>query len=126
MTAVHTHMTNTRITDPEVLEQRYPVLLREFSIRQGSGGKGKFNGGNGVVREIEFLVPLKVAILSERRVYTPYGLDGGEPGQKGQNLLLRPDGTRIDLGGKNQFEARPGDRIRILTPGGGGFGSTLH
>ena len=119
--AVHTHMTNTRITDPEILEQRYPVLLREFSIRKGSGGKGKFNGGDGVIREIEFLVPLKVAILSERRVYAPYGMDGGGPGAKGKNLLIKIDGSEINLGGKNQFQAEPGDRLRILTPGGGAY-----
>jgi 5-oxoprolinase (ATP-hydrolysing) len=122
--AVHTHMTNTRITDPEVLEQRYPVLLRQFSIRKGSGGKGKFNGGDGVIREIEFLVPLKVAALSERRVYAPYGLNGGQPGAKGKNILIKKDGSETDLGGKTQFEAKPGDRLKILTPGGGGAGRT--
>ena len=121
--AVQTHMTNTRITDPEVLEQRYPVLLREFSIRKGSGGKGKFNGGDGVIREIEFLTPLKVAILSERRVYAPYGMNGGEPGAKGKNILIKKDGSEINLGGKNQFEAEIGDRLKIFTPGGGGWGT---
>lgn len=119
---VHTHMTNTRITDPEVLEKRYPVLLREFSLRKNSGGKGKFNGGDGLIREIEFLEPLTVTILSERRVFAPYGLHGGEPGAKGRNLLLKKDGTETDLGGKNQFQAVPSDRIRILTPGGGAYG----
>ncbi len=118
---VHTHMTNTRITDPEVLEKRYPVLLREFSIRKGSGGTGKFNGGDGLIREIEFLKPLTLTILSERRVFSPYGLNGGEPGEKGRNLKIAKDGTETDLGGKNQFEANPGDRIRILTPGGGAY-----
>jgi 5-oxoprolinase (ATP-hydrolysing) len=120
---VHTHMTNTRITDPEILEKRYPVLLREFSIRDGSGGPGRFRGGDGLIREIEFLEPLHVAILSERRVIAPYGLEGGETGALGKNLLIKRDGTTTDLGGKNQFEAEPGDRIRILTPGGGGYGS---
>jgi len=119
---VHTHMTNTRITDPEILESRYPVLLREFSIRQGSGGRGLFQGGEGLIREIEFLQPLNVAILSERRVYPPYGLEGGEPGALGQNLYLKTDGSTIDLGGKNEIQVQPGDRIRILTPGGGGYG----
>lgn len=119
---VHTHMTNTRITDPEILEQRYPVLLREFSLRKGSGGKGKFRGGDGLVREIEFLKPLNVAILSERRVYPPYGLECGYPGERGKNLFIKKDGTVIDLGGKNEVHADPGDRIRILTPGGGGYG----
>lgn len=120
---VHTHMTNTRITDPEVLEKRYPVLLREFSIRRGSGGKGKFHGGDGLIREIEFLEPLHVTILSERRVYPPFGLEGGGAGKPGRNLLLRQGGTEKVLGGKSEFQARPGDRIRILTPGGGGFGN---
>ncbi|MCH8314145.1 MAG: hydantoinase B/oxoprolinase family protein, partial [Nitrospinae bacterium] len=119
---VHTHMTNTRITDPEILESRYPVLLREFSIRRGSGGAGLFHGGDGLIREIEFLKPLNVAILSERRVYPPYGMEGGEPGALGQNLFLKKDGSKIDLGGKNEVHAQPGDRIRILTPGGGGYG----
>ena len=120
--AVHTHMTNTRITDPEVLEQRYPVLLREFSIRKGSGGEGKFKGGDGVIREIEFLAPLKVAILSERRVYAPYGMQGGGPGEKGKNLLIKKDGSITDVGGKCQLEVEPGERIRICTPGGGSWG----
>ncbi|MEC7640877.1 MAG: hydantoinase B/oxoprolinase family protein [Nitrospinota bacterium] len=118
---VHTHMTNTRITDPEVLEKRYPVLLHEFSFRKNSGGKGKFNGGDGLIREIEFLEPLTVTILSERRVFAPYGLNGGESGAKGQNLQIEKEGNEIDLGGKNQFLAKPGDRVRIFTPGGGAF-----
>ncbi|KMP11656.1 5-oxoprolinase [Candidatus Nitromaritima sp. SCGC AAA799-C22] len=119
---VHTHMTNTRITDPEILEKRYPVLLREFSIREGSGGKGKFRGGDGLIREVEFLKTLRAAIVSERRVYAPYGMEGGESGAKGKNLLIRKDGTETDLGGKNEVLCEPGDRIRILTPGGGGWG----
>ncbi len=123
---VHTHMTNTRITDPEVLEKRYPVLLREFSIRKGSGGKGKYRGGDGLVREIEFLKPLNVAILSERRVYAPYGLKGGEPAALGENWFVKKDGTSLNLGGKNEISVQPGDRIRILTPGGGGYGKTDH
>ncbi|NIQ01730.1 MAG: 5-oxoprolinase, partial [Nitrospinaceae bacterium] len=119
---VHTHMTNTRITDPEVLEKRYPVLLREFAIRKGSGGQGRFRGGDGLVREIEFLKPLKAAILSERRVHPPYGLAGGQTGALGENWLIQKDGTSINLGGKNEFAVEPGDRLRILTPGGGGYG----
>jgi 5-oxoprolinase (ATP-hydrolysing) len=120
---VHTHMTNTRITDPEILERRYPVLLREFSIRQESGGRGKYAGGDGLVRELEFLEPLNVAILSERRVFAPYGLAGGQPGKKGKNIFIRSNGRTLNLGGKNEIRARAGDRIRILTPGGGGFGT---
>lgn len=119
---VHTHMTNTRITDPEILERRYPVLLHEFSIRKNSGGAGKFQGGNGLIREMEFLQPLHVTILSERRVFAPYGLEGGKPGQRGENLFIRANGRVLNLGGKNEIQAEPGDKIRILTPGGGGFG----
>lgn len=119
---VHTHMTNTRITDPEIFERRYPVMLNEFSIRKDSGGKGKFCGGDGLVREVKFLEPLNVAILSERRVFPPYGLAGGEPGKRGENIFIRQGGHRLNLGGKNEIRAGAGDLIRILTPGGGGFG----
>ena len=119
---VHTHMTNTRITDPEILERRYPVMLREFSIRNNSGGSGIYSGGNGLVREFEFLEPLNTAILSERRVHQPYGTNGGEPGRCGRNLFIRNDGSKLHLGGKNEISAEPGDRIRIETPGGGGYG----
>lgn len=122
-TGVHTHMTNTRITDPEILERRYPLILREFSIRRGSGGRGRFNGGDGLVREVEFLEPLNVAILSERRVFAPYGLEGGESGKKGVNLFIRKDGAPICMGAKNEIMAQPGERFRIMTPGGGGFGT---
>ena len=121
---VHTHMTNTRITDPEILERRFPVMLREFSIRPNTGGNGKFRGGDGLVREVEFLEPLNAAILSERRVYAPYGLDGGEPGVCGRNLFLRNDGTTLSLGGKNEIRAEVGERFRIETPGGGGYGTS--
>ncbi|MDH3349649.1 MAG: hydantoinase B/oxoprolinase family protein, partial [Desulfobulbaceae bacterium] len=119
---VHTHMTNTRITDPEILEQRYPVMLKQFSLRSNSGGKGHFNGGDGVIREVEFLEDLHIAILSERRVYSPYGMQGGEPAARGKNLLITKEGRSIDLGGKYETNARHGDSIRILTPGGGGWG----
>lgn len=119
---VHTHMTNTRITDPEILERRYPLLLRKFSIRRGSGGQGAFDGGDGLIREVEFLESLNVAILSERRVYAPYGLEGGQPGKRGQNLFIRRDGHHLYMGSKNEIQAEAGDRFRILTPGGGGFG----
>ncbi len=119
---VHTHMTNTRITDAEILERRYPVLLRQFSLRQGSGGKGRNSGGEGVVREVEFLKPLCVAILSERRVFAPYGLAGGGAGKRGRNLFIEASGRVVNLGGKNEIFAQPGDRIRIETPGGGGYG----
>jgi 5-oxoprolinase (ATP-hydrolysing) len=119
--AVHTHMTNTRITDPEVLERRYPVVLREFSIRKGSGGRGEFCGGDGTVRAIEFLEPMAVGVLSERRVLAPYGLNGGAPGATGRNLLLR-DGETSELGGHARLDVREGDVLVIETPGGGGYG----
>ncbi|RDW93933.1 uncharacterized protein DSM5745_01255 [Aspergillus mulundensis] len=124
---VHTHVTNTRISDPEILEQRYPVLLREFSIRQGSGGGGLNKGGDGCVRDIEFRMPLQVSILSERRVIAPYGMAGGEEGKRGVNLWMRKDahdGTvrTISLGGKATANMNAGDRIVVLTPGGGGYG----
>jgi 5-oxoprolinase (ATP-hydrolysing) len=114
---VHTHMTNTRITDPEVLESRFPVRLIEFSLRRGSGGAGRFRGGDGVIREIELRAPMQVSILSERRRRAPFGLSGGEPGKTGRNL----HGSR-DVGGKASFAAKSGDRVRIETPGGGGVG----
>jgi 5-oxoprolinase (ATP-hydrolysing) len=120
---VHTHMTNTRITDPEILEIRYPVLLREFNIRLGSGGQGKFIGGNGVIREIEFLKDnIEVGIISERRAFEPYGLEGGENASRGKNLIFYPDGRIQNLGGKNTIILEAGARIRIMTPGGGGYG----
>ncbi|MBU0673786.1 MAG: hydantoinase B/oxoprolinase family protein [Proteobacteria bacterium] len=119
---VHTHMTNTRITDPEILEKRYPVLLRRFCLRQNSGGHGQWMEGNGLIREVEFLAPMEAAILSERRIYAPYGLKGGSPGAKGNNRLYRNNGETINLGGKNSVRVEPGDRIEIMTPGGGGYG----
>lgn len=121
--AVHTNMTNTRMTDVEVFERRYPVILREFSIRQGSGGAGKYTGGNGVIRDVEFRIPVTISILSERRAIAPHGLQGGEDGKRGQNIWIRKDTNAvINIGGKNSFEAKPGDRFVIMTPGGGGVG----
>ncbi|KAK3669905.1 hypothetical protein LTR78_010216 [Recurvomyces mirabilis] len=153
---VHTHMTNTRITDAEVFERRYPVILREFSLREDSHGKGQHKGGDGVVRDIEFRIPVQVSILSERRVYHPYGLEGGEDAQCGLNVWVRKvpkvegsdadaaEGTKnsstpkpqqqangldaeqeyrhINMGGKNTASMQPGERIIIMTPGGGGWG----
>jgi 5-oxoprolinase (ATP-hydrolysing) len=180
-------MTNTRITDPEILERRYPVLLRTFGLRSGSGGKGLHPGGEGVIREIEFLRPMEVGILSERRAFRPYGLEGGHPAAPGENYIVtrvqvggddveqarerikeeeeeeekkgggKKGGSAkkgrgkkaataaaapaaasssssssssssyttrlISLGGKNTYKAQPHDRIRILTPGGGGWGT---
>jgi len=120
---VHSHMTNTRITDAEILERKYPVLLREFCLRPGSGGKGKYNGGDGVVREIEVLKPLEVGILSERRAFAPRGLHGGWDAARGHNFWVRKDGRVINLGGKNAVYMSAGDKIRILSPGGAGYGT---
>ncbi|KAJ5474350.1 hypothetical protein N7475_003916 [Penicillium sp. IBT 31633x] len=123
---VHVHMTNTRITDAEVYELRYPVILRRFGIRDGSGGKGQFRGGDGAIRELEFCMPLSVSMLSERRVHRPYSLEGGESGQAGLNLYLKKelDGTErmINIGGKMELEVQPGERNLIHTLGGGGWG----
>ncbi|MBX9790386.1 MAG: hydantoinase B/oxoprolinase family protein [Pirellulales bacterium] len=122
--AVHTHMTNTRLTDPEVLERRAPVRVREFSIRRGSGGMGRHRGGAGIVRRIEFLRELDVSILSQRRgPYPPYGLAGGMPGALGRNWLQKTDGSHEELPNQVQFLAQPGDVLVIETPGGGGYGS---
>lgn len=120
---VQCHMTNTRMTDPEIFEQRYPVLLHRFGLREESGGAGKHKGGDGVIRDIEFRKPVTVSILSERRVHAPRGLAGGEDGARGQNYLLKADGRRLYLGGKNTVHVKAGERLQILTPGGGGWGS---
>ena len=121
--AVHTHMTNTRLTDPEVLESRVPVRLVRFAIRHGSGGAGRFRGGCGVVRELEFLEPLEVSILSQRRTAAPYGLRGGRSGLSGRNLLRRCGGQHEEiLPPIVCLTASPGDRLTIETPGGGGWG----
>lgn len=121
--AVHTHMTNTRLTDPEVLEYRYPVRLREFSIRRGSGGPGVHRGGDGVVRRLEFLRAVDVSILSQRRgPFAPYGMAGGEPGAVGNNTLFRSEGVTEHLPAIARFTAAPGDVLVIQTPGGGGWG----
>mmetsp|Transcript_14115 Transcript_14115/g.30617 ORF Transcript_14115/g.30617 Transcript_14115/m.30617 type:complete len:1326 (+) Transcript_14115:84-4061(+) len=120
---VHTHMTNTRITDPEILERRYPVVLHRFELRPGSGGSGKWRGGDGVVREVEALRPLSAGILSERRAVRPFGLQGGGSGQPGLNLLVRSSGRVVNLGGKATVQLGAGDRLQIHTPGAGGFGA---
>jgi 5-oxoprolinase (ATP-hydrolysing) len=119
---VHTHMTNTRITDPEILERRYPVILKKFKINEGTGGAGQYMGGNGIIREMMFRKPLTFCILSERREYAPYGLHGGESGSKGRNLLIRKSGDVTDLGGKKRVDVFPWDVFHLETPGGGGYG----
>jgi N-methylhydantoinase A/oxoprolinase/acetone carboxylase beta subunit/N-methylhydantoinase B/oxoprolinase/acetone carboxylase alpha subunit len=123
--AVHTHMTNTRITDPEVLERRYPVRLRRFSIRRGSGGAGVWSGGAGVERAIEFRAPCSAAILSERRALGPWGAHGAGSGVPGRNRLVR-GGISRDLPGKVQIQVEPGDVLVVETPGGGGYAPSSH
>ncbi|MBD2355871.1 hydantoinase B/oxoprolinase family protein [Tolypothrix sp. FACHB-123] len=120
--AVHTHMTNSRLTDPEVLETRYPVLVESFSLRPDSGGKGKYSGGNGVIRRIKFLEPMTANILSNHRRVSPFGLNGGEPGKVGRNWIQRQDGTQQELDSTATVEMEAGDIFVIETPGGGGFG----
>ncbi len=121
--AVHSHMTNTAATDPEVLELRYPVRLERFAVRRGSGGRGRHRGGDGAVREIRFLEPVSLSVLTQHRVERPYGLAGGEPGLPGRQRLLRASGEEILLGPIDGCEAGPGDRLLLETPGGGGWGS---
>ncbi|MET0117639.1 MAG: hydantoinase B/oxoprolinase family protein [Sedimenticola sp.] len=121
--AVHTHMTNSRLTDPEVLEWRFPVLLEDFSIRRGSGGDGRYRGGDGVVRRVRFLAPMTAAILSGHRVIPPYGMSGGDPGRVGRNAVERVDGTVVELSGSEELAMGAGDLFTIETPGGGGYGT---
>jgi 5-oxoprolinase (ATP-hydrolysing) len=119
---VQTHMTNSRLTDPEVLETRFPVLLREFSLRRGSGGDGAFRGGDGLVRCVEFREAMTAAILSNRRRIAPFGLEGGGPAMRGENRVLRRDGRSETLAATAELAVEAGDRILVATPGGGGFG----
>jgi 5-oxoprolinase (ATP-hydrolysing) len=121
-TAVHTHMTNTRLTDPEILEWRFPVILESFAIRHGSGGAGRHRGGDGVVRRLRFREAMTAAILSSRRRVPPYGMAGGAPGAVGRNWVERADGTVTRLEGMDRTEMNPGDDFVIETPGGGGYG----
>jgi 5-oxoprolinase (ATP-hydrolysing) len=121
--AVHTHMTNTRITDPELLEHRYPVRLEAFAIRRGSGGRGRHRGGDGVVRELVFLEPTSLSILSQHRQVGPYGLEGGEPGAPGRQRIERASGKAEPLGAIDGREVEVGDRLVMETPGGGGYGT---
>ena len=120
--AIQTHMTNTRSTDPEVLETRFPVRLEEFSIRKNSGGKGKFNGGDGVTRKLRFLEPMTVTTLCSHRRVKPFGLNGGSPGDCGKEWLERTDGSILNLNGNDSCEVEPNDLFVMQTPGGGAFG----
>ena len=121
--AVHTHMTNTRLTDPEILEWRHPVRIEHFKVRQNSGGLGAQRGGDGVIRRLQFLEPMTVNVLSSRRKVAPYGVNGGNDGLVGVNRLLRADGTATELPGSTRGDGNPADCFEIETPGGGGFGS---
>ena len=122
VSGIHTHMTNTMNTPIEAVEFAYPLRLRRYSIRHGSGGAGKFRGGDGLVRDMEFLSKATVTVLSERRRFTPYGLQGGEPGQTGENVLFRGGYEEVRLSGKEVLDVEPGDVLSIHTPGGGGWG----
>jgi 5-oxoprolinase (ATP-hydrolysing) len=120
--AIQTHMTNTRMTDPEILETRYPVRVEEFAIRRGSGGAGRWQGGDGIVRSLRFLSPMTAMIVSSRRTVAPFGLEGGDDGARGQQWIDRAGGGRVPLSGTDQARVMPGDRFTIHTPGGGGYG----
>ncbi len=124
--AVQSHMTNTRMTDPEVLEMRYPVRLEEFSIRRGSGGPGKFRGGDGATRRLRFLQPMTAVIVASRRNVAPFGMDHGGAGETGAQWVDHPDGRRTILGCSDGAALRANDVFTILTPGGGGFGVDPH
>jgi 5-oxoprolinase (ATP-hydrolysing) len=123
--AVHTHMTNSRLTDPEVLEQRFPVLVEAFALRRGSGGEGRWRGGDGVVRRLRFLEPMTASILANRRRVPPFGLAGGGPGKVGINRLIRSSGVVETLPACATVEMTAGDAFEIETPGGGGFGAVI-
>jgi 5-oxoprolinase (ATP-hydrolysing) len=120
--AVHSHMTNTRITDPEILEHRYPVRVERFGVRAGSGGAGRRRGGDGLEREIVFLEDAELSLLTQHRVVAPFGMAGGEPGARGRQRVVRPDGETVELGSVDGCSVQAGDRLVIETPGGGGYG----
>jgi len=120
--AVHSHMTNTAITDPEILEWRFPVRLERFAVRQDSGGQGKFIGGNGIIRELVFTEPVSLSLLTQNRTQGPYGLNGGQAGQPGEQHLAKRNGEIIELESTAQESLEVGDRLILKTPGGGGFG----
>jgi N-methylhydantoinase B/oxoprolinase/acetone carboxylase alpha subunit len=126
LNGVHTHMTNTLNTPIEALESAYPLRISAYSLRRNSGGSGAFKGGEGIRRDIEFLSEAQVTILSDRRKYRPYGLMGGRPGRTGENILIGKEGKKKKLPPKISFTAHPGDTLRILTPGGGGYGAPLR
>jgi N-methylhydantoinase B len=122
VSGVHTHMTNSLNTPAEALEYSYPLRVRQYSLRAGSGGNGKYNGGDGIVREIEVLTDCQVTMLAERRVHAPWGLAGGEAGSRGRTSIIRGRGAVEEMPGKFSTRLEAGDRIRIESPGGGGWG----
>ncbi len=124
--AVQTHMTNSRLTDPEILESEFPVLVREFSIRRGSGGSGRHHGGDGIVRRLEFRAQFSGALLANHRRIAPFGLQGGQPGVCGEARIRRAGGALEPLGATARFDVAPGDELTILTPGGGRLRLTAH
>ena len=119
---VHTNMTNTRLTDPEILEWRYPVILERFERRRDSGGRGQHTGGDGSLRRVRFLEPMTAAIVSGHRKVPPYGMAGGAPGECGRTWVERVDGTTVNLESCDEIEMKPGDVFVIQTPSGGGYG----
>jgi len=121
---VHTHMTNTGITDPEILEFRFPVVLEAFEVREKSGGRGRNKGGDGLRRRIRFSESVSLSLLTQHRKYSPYGLEGGESGALGEQIKIDSKGTKSTLSGNGSFELKAGEAIEILTPGGGGWGLT--
>jgi N-methylhydantoinase B/oxoprolinase/acetone carboxylase alpha subunit len=123
LSGVHTHMSNTRNTPVEAIEQTLPIRIHRYTLRKGSGGAGKYPGGDGLIREYIALVPTEVTILTDRRRRSPYGAQGGSPGMPGRNAIVRGNGSIEELPAKARFELTPGDRLRIETPGGGGYGS---
>jgi len=122
VSGVHTHMTNSLNTPAEALEYAYPLRVRRYSLRRGSGGSGKYRGGDGIVREIEALSDAEVTLLADRRARGPYGLNGGKDGAPGKAVVIRKDGSSQELPGKFNIRLREGERIRIESPGGGGWG----
>jgi N-methylhydantoinase B len=122
VSGVHTHMTNSLNTPAEALEHAYPIRVTEYSLRRGSGGKGKYQGGDGIVREIELLADGQVTLLADRRKRGPYGLNGGEDGATGSTTAIHSDGRRTSLPAKGSVRLKKGDRVRIETSGGGGWG----
>jgi 5-oxoprolinase (ATP-hydrolysing) len=122
--AVQTHMTNSRLTDPEILESKFPVLVREFSVRRESGGRGLHRGGDGTVRRLEFRAPMSGALLANHRRIAPFGLNGGTTGSPGTGSIRRTSGEVEHLAATARFDVEPGDELTIETPGGGGYGKS--